>query len=415
MFESVQKYLENDFNVFLLAILVMLVMGKLFAKAAKSLGFAEVSGEILAGILLGPTFLGAMHFDFYQVFTSKFQNGFFNVFFQLSLILLMFMTGLKINVTEATTHLRKTFSIALFGILFPFITGVMIAWFFQNLFVSGDSEYPVFVFPLFMGIAYTISALPVIAKILMDIKLFHTPTGTIIISTAFLVDIICWGIFTLITQLHSPGLSNLFILFGCFIVLYLFKKHWASALSKHIDKNRDVGLIICLCLTVSIIFQFLHFDACLGAFLGGVIFNKFLKSDEIKNILSQWIMNFFAPIFFVSIGIKVDFLTNFNWQLTCLIFVTCSLSKIAGSYIGAHLSGIRGIERTVISLALNARGTIEIIFSTIALNLGIISNPTYVALVIMALLTSILSGILLKRIVHSNEPRLFSTHVESTL
>jgi len=396
----------NDFLVLLTDIFIILLLGNLLGELAKKFNFPAIVGELFAGIILGPTFLEKINLDLYQTLfpTSGLIFHILEFLFQLSLILIMFTSGLEIDLRSIIKQKKVTLLITAFGIAVPFLTGMAIARVLPNFFLISDVNCSSLIFQTFMGTAFAIAALPVIAKILMDTQIIQTPTGIIIISSAVLTDVIGWFIFSFITQSQEKPTIIAIPIMGLFFtlmitpgnkLLHVFLKkikntpHWINII---------LGLCLCICLFFTILSELLSLHSCLGAFLSGIALKDVIKNyKQVKLILNQFISSFFSPLFFVSIGLRINFLEDFNPFLIIIIFIFASLSKVGSVYIGAYFSGIKRKEAFIISIALNARGAMEIVFSTIALNLGIISKPIHIALVTMALLTSIISGILIKK------------------
>ncbi len=384
----------------------MLFLGRFLGELSKKANLPEITGEIIGGIILGPSILGKINFDLYQTLFSASSPASYILesLFQLSLILVMFISGLKIDLHSVIKQKKAAFLITIFGTFIPFIVGMLVALSLPKFFLAPVSNHSNFIFPFFLGTAFAVEALPVVAKILMDTQIIHTSIGVIIISSAILTDIIGWGFFAFITQSQArPSVFTIFFISLFFISLRtlgdrLMRKflqkiehtcHWPSIV---------LSLCLCICLFFTILSASLSLHPCLGAFLSGTILGNIVKNyNQVKEILDQFIMSFFSPLFFVSISLKVNFIEHFNFALVISILVLASLSKIIAVHIGAYFSGIKKEEALIISVALNARGAMGIVFSTIALDLGIISNPIHVALVIMGLTTSIISGVVIKK------------------
>ena len=347
-------------------------------------------------MLLGPTVFGRTNPDLYQtLFSSGGTVGnIMGIVFQFSLMLTMFAAGFEVDLSTLTKHKKTTLLITSIGIIIPFIIGSL---FGQMLNVDIK-------FSLFLGVAFTITALPVIIKILIDSQLIYTQMGSTIISIAILTDIIGFMLFGFVTHdKESPTLISVLLLPFLFITTITISKYGRALLDKMaVIKNWpsfSLSLSICLCMVYAILCQYLHIHSFLGAFLAGIALRDIFKAyPNLKEILNGFIVCFFSPLFFVSIGLKVNFIENFNLELVVLILLLASISKIAAVQLGAIIAGIKSKDAFLIGLILNARGAMEIIFSTIALNMGIISNTIYVALVIMALISSVVSSITAKQV-----------------
>lgn len=400
------KIIENNFIIILSLVLTILILGRIFAGVAKRFGLPEITGELVAGILLGPTVLGNFSPDiFAMIFShSKDVSTFMQYFLQLSLVLIMFATGLEIDFGSVVKHKRPAFLITGCGVAMPFCAGLLIALYMPEWFPTPLNNYSEFTFPLFLGTAFAIEALPVIAKILVDSQMLNTSAGVIILSSAIVTDIIGWSIFAFITKAdESPTVLSLLCIGLLFIItirsgMKLFKLFFKKIENSSHWQCQIISCCIAICLIFTICSTALSLHFCLGAFMAGIISREALREySQIKDTISDFIMGLFAPLYFVSIGMKVNFIEHFNFKLVALIIILASASKIISVFIGSYVSGIRGRKAMLISVALNARGAMEIVFSSIALSLGIISDSVYIALVIMALLTSMSSGIFVKK------------------
>jgi len=159
-----------------------------------------------------------------------------------------------------------------------------------------------------------------------------------------------------------------------------------------------LSILLGCCLLCAAFTQSINLHAILGAFIAGIAFGDSVHLHEkAREIIHQFVTNFFAPLFFVSIGLKVNFVQNFELPIVLLILVLAYVGKVFGAFIGAYSAGLTKDESLVIGFGMNARGAMEIILGTLALNAGLISPQIFVALIIMALITSLTSGPLMKR------------------
>ncbi len=380
-----QNHINDPFGTVLLILLIMLVVGHLLSLLAKKINLPEICGQLLAGILLGPTVFGLLTPNLYQkVFPIQSVTN-LNTLFQLSLIMTMFTAGLEVELSSLIRDKKATIKITCIGILLPFICG----YFFGNI-MQIDLRLSIF-----LGIAFSITALPVIIKILLDTGLISTQIGSIVMSTAILTDLIGLFAFGLITQTKSnPSLISVML----FIVIYILLtktliKYKSLFILKCSSNSYRLSIGISIGLALAICCHYLHLHPCLGAFLGGICMREFYQNHPSKVVLTDFVDNFFSPLFFVSIGLNINFIESFNLRLILFILIAASMSKVVAVHLGARLAGIKHNNALLIAIISNARGAIEIIFSTIALEVGIISPAIYVALIALALISSVISGI----------------------
>ncbi|MFN6944407.1 MAG: cation:proton antiporter [Cytophagaceae bacterium] len=395
----------------LLALSTILIAGRLMGEVFRKIGQPSVIGEILAGIILGPTILGMIFPDiFHTIFPrDNYVTLALDGFTQVSVILLLFIAGLEVELDVVMSQGKKAAIISLFSIAIPFALGFGIPMLWPELLdVEPENKY---IFSLFFGTALSITALPVIARILMDLNLFKSNFGILIITSAMVNDLLGWMFFAVILSLINPtadanlwgtlGTTILFTLLMLTIGKFLFNK-----ILPWINKNFAwpggiLSISIALCLLAASFTEFVGIHGIFGAFIFGVaLSSSFHFKDRAKEIIHHFINNIFAPIFFVGIGLKVNFIENFDWLLTVLVIAIAFAGKMIGGTIGAKLSGYNLRESMAISSGMNARGAMEIILGLLALQANIINEEMFVAIVIMALFTSITSGPMMKFFLH---------------
>jgi len=309
-----------------------------------------VLGEILLGIFLGPTLLGTL-FPTVSKWLLPIDGSVgsaFQLIIRMVVILLLFVAGMETNLSAIRTEGRKVLWIALGSALLPFVAGLLLALGFPALFgiVSGQP----FLFGSFVGIAFAISALPVIIRILMDLGLYHSKVGTITVAAASLMDLWGWMAFTIILSNFKPTTIQ-----------------------------DSVGM--------------LWSHMTLLSFLVGILLgNSSHVPKKAQKLAYGIVIPFLSPLFFLSIGAKVNFAANWQVPLIASIIFLATFSKIAGTFVAGRLNGLSDKEALAVGFALNARGAMEIILSEKALEVGLIQPPLFVALVIMALFTSFLGG-----------------------
>ena len=370
-------------------------------------------GELLVGIALGPTVLGTLYppaYDYlFPLVSSPHISIALDSIFSLSVIMLLFVAGMEVQLPMVLRQGKAAITTGLGGMIVPFATGFAAAWFLPEWFGIVPAGQNRLLFALFLGTALSISALPVIARILMDMNLFKTNIGMIIIASAMFNDLIGWLFFSFILSMsgqHSNGFgigyTILFIFaFGAFM-LFIGRRLINRALPWIQTKLSWPGGVLAmslgLCLISAAFTESIGIHAILGAFIAGIAIGDSVHlREQAREIIHQFVTNFFAPLFFVSIGLKVNFVQNFDPLIVGVVLVLAYVGKVVGASAGAMLGGLSRRHSLAVGFGLNARGAMEIILGTLALNAGLISQPIFVALVIMALVTSLTSGPLLRK------------------
>lgn len=391
----------------LLQLAAMLMLARIFAEIAQKFKQPAVVGELIAGILLGPTILGTFLPEIHEyLFMSNQQaNLALDGFVQVAVVLLLFIAGLEVELHLVWSQGKSAINISFLGLVVPFIVGFVFPYFFPDFFGLADGDR--LLFSLFMGTAMSITALPVVVRILMDTNLFKTKMGMLIVASAMVNDIIGWLIFSVILSLmgkssnlsmvNTIGITLIFTFFMLTLGKFLINKSLPWVNKKMAWPGGVLSVSMAFCFLLAAFTEWLGIHAIFGAFLLGVALgDSDHMSERAKEIVHQFINNIFAPLFFVSIGLKINFVANFDLMLTLAILAISFAGKILGSGYGAFRGGFQKKEALAIGFGMNARGAMEIILGLIALEAGLINEKLFVALVVMALVTSMTSGPLMK-------------------
>jgi Kef-type K+ transport system membrane component KefB len=397
------KLSHNELITLLLAISIMLVFSRILAEMGRKFKLPVVMGELLVGIILGPTILGAVLPGTEAYLFPKAGNVpvALDAITSLSVIMLLFVTGMEVQLPMVIRQGKVAVYTSLLSMIIPFAMGFAAAYFLPQVFETGEDTR--LMFSLFLGTALAISALPVIARILMDLNLLKTDTGVLIIASAMFNDLVGWLFFSFILSLFandesiSVGYSITMIIgFGLFMLTigrYLLNKSLPWIQTKLSWPGGVLSISLGICLLCAAFTESINIHAILGAFIAGIAIGDSVHlKEKAREIIHQFVTNFFAPLFFVSIGLKVNFVENFDLAIVLIILVLAYIGKISGASLGAYLGGMSKNKSLAVGFGMNARGAMEIILGTLALNAGLINAPVFVALVVMAIITSLTSG-----------------------
>ncbi len=388
----------------LLAITLMLAFGRIFGELFRKIKQAAVVGEIIAGIILGPTIFGAIFpgvYDFIFPETGPVAVA-LEALVNLAIIFLLLVVGFEIDLGVVLKQGKAALLTGTTGILFPFLIGGSAALFLPSLF-GVNTERPVML-AFFIATALAVSALPIIARTLMDLNLFKSKLGMTIMAAAMFNDFIGWIIFSVFLGLidagaHSGGVTTtiIYTLVFVFLMLFIFRKVIHKILpwiqSELSWPGGIISFVMVMALIGAAITEKIGVHSIFGAFIVGVaIGDSAHLSFRTREIVNQFITNIFAPLFFVSIGLKMNFVEAFDPVVTLVILVIGFAGKIIGCGLGAYWSGFKMNESIAVGFAMNARGVLEIVLSIFALQAGIIDPSIFVGIIILVLLSSILSG-----------------------
>ncbi len=405
------KLVHSDIVVLLASIGGILILARIFAELGKKIKMPLVMGEILLGIILGPTVFGSLYPDLCATVLPK--TGAVKIAMDgitsLAVVMLLFVAGMEVQLQVMLKQGKTAVYTSFTSMIIPFILGFTAVWFFPGFFVFSPDRR--LVYALFFGIAMAVSALLVITRILMDLNLFKTKVGMVIIAAAIFDDLTGWILFSFVLSLmgQQGEITSIWFTIGMILGFGLFMliigRYFINRALPWIQKNLSwpggvLSIALGLCFLSAAFTEYIGLHAILGAFIVGIAFGDsvHLRERE-REIIHQFVTNVFAPLFFVSLGFKVNFIENFDWQLVLLVFFLAVGCKVFGASLGGYLGGLTKRESLAVGFGLNARGAMEIILGTLALNAGLIDSKMFVALVVMALITSMMSGPLMKRFI----------------
>ncbi len=397
---------HHEVMLMFLSLGLMLGLARVLGELAQRLGQPMVVGEILAGVLLGPTVLGriapaAMQFLFpatgnLPVVISGLAT--------ISVALFLLVAGMEIELSTIWRQGRTALGVALAGIVVPFILGLASAQIAPDLLGREPGSDPL-IFALFFATAVSISALPVIAKTLMDLNLYRTSFGMIVVSAAVFDDLCGWFIFAMILGMmkggHSTGseVATTIVLTLALAAVMLTVGRWLiHRILPWLQKNASwpggvLGFAFSSALLAAALTEWIGIHAVFGSFLVGIcIGDSSHFRDETRRTIRNFVGFIFAPLFFASVGLRIDFAATFSPQIVLAVLVIACLGKILGCGLAARWTGASPRTGWAIGFAMNARGAMEIILGLLALQNGIIRERMFVALVVMALVTSMMSG-----------------------
>ena len=395
----------HDVMTMFLALAVLLGTAKLAGEVMQKLDQPSVLGEIMAGILLGPTVLGQIKPNVYAFLFPATGNLpiVLDTVTTLGVVFFLLSAGLEIDLRSIFRQGRSAIAVSFCGVIIPFVFGFAAAGLFPRFLGAGEGADRL-IFALFVGTALSISALPVIAKILMDLNLLRSEMGTVVMSSAMFDDLVGWILFSMILGMMNGGSSmagvkRTVLLVIAFVVLALTVVRWMiDKVLPHIQAHTSwpggvLGFIFTLTLASAAFAEYAGIHAVFGAFIIGIAVGE---STHLRKRTSELIhgivTNVFAPFFFASIGLRTNFVTNFNLPITVTVIAVACIGKLLGAGMGARLGGMDKRTSWGVGLAMNARGAMEMILGLLALQAGLIRVTMFVALVVMALFTSLVSA-----------------------
>lgn len=391
-------------SILLLQIAIILSAVKIFGWICQKLGQPSVVGEIIAGIVLGPSLLGLYFPDTSAFIFPKVSLYNIEILSQIGLILFMFIVGLELNIKTIKKKATEAVIISHASIIFPFALGFILAYFMYEQF--SHENVPFISFALFMGIAMSITAFPVLARIVHEKGINKTSLGPIVITCAAIDDITAWCILAAVIAIVKAGsfTSSLFvILVAIAYVVFMFRivrpflrrmaENWSS--KKLMSKSLLIIYFLILFLS-SYATEVIGIHALFGAFVAGVIMPTGMNFREnLTQKIEDIALVIFLPLFFVYTGLRTEIglLNDANLWMACLVIIIVAITgKFWGSALSARFVGLNWRDSTIIGTLMNTRGLMELVVLNIGLDLGVLTPEVFAMMVVMALVTTFMTS-----------------------
>jgi Kef-type K+ transport system membrane component KefB len=385
----------------LVALLAILLAGRWMGKLCLHFGQPRVVGEIIAGIMLGPSLLGQISRPAMEFILPAEVAPYLGVLAQVGVLLYMFLVGLELNAGLIRHHAHAAVAISHASILAPFILGAALAlWLFQVQELA-PAGVPFTSFALFMGVAMSITAFPVLARILTDRRLDKTPLGVLALSCAATDDVTAWCLLAFVvgvTQAKVAGaVGTMFLALAYIGVMAAIVRPLAVRyLGHHAEKqppSRMAVWVLVGLLASAATAEWIGVHAIFGAFLlGAVIPHDSDVARDFSNKLQDIVKILFLPAFFALTGMRTEIGLLSGWQawvICAAIIVVATLGKFGGTVAAARFTGIDWRTSAELGILMNTRGLMELVVLNIGLEMGVISPKLFAMMVIMAVATTL--------------------------
>ena len=419
--QFVTDNLHHPLSILLIQIIAVLLMVRLFGFLFKHIGQPGVIGEIVAGIVLGPSVLGYFFPDVFQALFPPESLTNLELLSQVGLVLFMFVIGMELDFSVLKNKINETLVISHAGILVPFFLGIVASyWIYEEYAAAQTAFLP---FALFIGISMSITAFPVLARIIQDRNMTKTSLGTLAIASAANDDVTAWCLLAVViaiakagtfaSALYAIGLTALYIIIMFMVVRPFLKKVGEVYANQEVINKTFVALILLILIISSTLTEIIGIHALFGAFMAGVVMPPsigFLKvmMEKVEDIA----LVFFLPLFFAFTGLRTEIgLINSPalWGV-CLLLITVAVAgKLGGCAVAARLVGESWKDSFTIGTLMNTRGLMELVALNIGYEMGVLPPSIFVILVIMALVTTFMTTPLLhlvERVFARREERL---------
>jgi Kef-type K+ transport system membrane component KefB len=403
-YKSLIHNLEHPLAILLLQIITIIIVARFFGWIFRKIGQPSVIGEIIAGIFLGPSLVGMYFPEYSAMLFPPDSLGNLQFLSQIGLILFMFVVGMELDLKVLKNRANEAIVISHASIVIPFTLGIGLAYFIYYRFAPDG--VPFLSFALFMGIAMSITAFPVLARIVQERGIHKTKLGAIVITCAAADDITAWCVLAAVIAIVKAGtfassiyiisLALLYVLLMLFVVKPFLKKIGDLYATRENLSKPVVAIFIVTLIISSYITEIIGIHALFGAFMTGAIMPDITK---IRKIIIEKVEDvsliLLLPLFFVFTGLRTQIgLINdsYLWQITGLIILVAVVGKFLGSALAAKFVGQNWRDSLTIGALMNTRGLMELIVLNIGLDLKVLTPEVFTMMVIMALVTTFMTG-----------------------
>jgi Kef-type K+ transport system membrane component KefB len=382
----------------LVALTAVIIVGRLLGRLFRLIGQPPVIGEVIAGILLGPSLLGRIAPDAYLFILPSAVVPFLGVVAQLGVILYMFLVGLELNPDVLRGQARSTIATAHAGIALPFVLGAVLALYLYPRFSTSDVSFTAFA--LFSGIAMSVTAFPVLARILSDRGMSRTDLGVLALTCAAVADVTAWCLLAFVVGVVQASARSALLVtvmtLGFIAFMFLIVRPIAARLAHAADdpdpSREAIALALVAVLLASLATEAIGVHAIFGAFLlGAVIPHDSALARSLDHSLNHLVTILLLPAFFAFAGMRTEIglvSGGYEWLVLGLIVVVATVGKFGGTLVAARVTGLDWRRAGALGILMNTRGLMELIVLNVGLDLGVISPTLFTMLVLMALVTT---------------------------
>lgn len=391
--------------IFFLQIVLLIVVGRLLGEWMQCHCQPAVLGQLLAGILLGPSFFGFLWPAAQQAIfpVAPSHREMLNAVSELGVLLLLLLTGMEMDL-KLVKRVRQTAAItSAAGIVIPFLCGFLLGHFLPTNILPDPNRR--LLTSLFLATALSISSVKIVAVVLREVDFLRRNLGQVILSAAILDDTVGWVTLALISGLAAKGavvliqvllgvLGTAAFLIFCFTIgsrLVARMIRWSN--DHFVSEMAVITVILVITITLALVTHFIGVHTVLGAFMAGIMIGQSpILTKQIEGALRGLIVALFMPVFFGVAGLSIDLkiLTDPHLLALALLFIAvASVGKLVGCYLGSRLARLNPQEALAVGFAMNARGSTEVILATIGLSMGLLNQHLFTMIVLMAVVTTL--------------------------
>lgn len=402
--DSLLFNLHHPLAILLIQIVTIVLVARFFGWIFQKIGQPSVIGEIIAGIVLGPSLFGAYFPEFSAALFPTASLGNLNLLAQIGLILFMFVIGMELDLKVIKNKAGDAVVISHASIVFPFALGMFLSYFIYKEFAPVGT--PFLSFSLFTGIAMSITAFPVLARIVQERGIHKTRLGTVVLTAAAADDITAWCMLAVVIAIVKAGsfASALYVIALAIVYVLVMLKLVRPFLHRigHLNKNKEnldkatIAIFFVTLVLSAYATEVIGIHALFGAFMTGAIMpdNARFRHIFVEKVEDVAVV-LFLPLFFVYTGLRTEIgLLNdiYLWKITGLIILVAVIGKFVGSALASKFVGQSWKNSLIIGALMNTRGLMELIVLNIGYELGVLTSEVFAMMVIMALFTTFMTG-----------------------
>ena len=406
--QGIRDNLREPLTLLLLQLIVIVLLARVFGALFVKFHQPAVIGEMVAGIVLGPSVIGTLFPCTFQFIFPTNSLGPLRMLSQVGVILFMFVVGMELDVKELRSKARTAVMVSHVSIVFPYFLGVLVSLFVYREYANANVHFTPFA--LFMGIAMSITAFPVLARIIDERNLAKTELGSTAITCAAVDDVTAWTILAFVVAFaKSQDSSNcwitillLIVFFAAMLLIvkpFLQRSLAANSPQPHALTRNTIVAVLVLVFTCGLITEIIGIHALFGAFMAGICMPQNLEfRTRLRERLESFSSAFLLPLFFAFTGLRtqVGLLNDWSTVAVCLgLIAVATIGKLGGSMLIAKWTGMNWCDSFALGALMNTRGLVELIVLNIGFDLGILSPHVFTMMVIMALTTTCMTGPLL--------------------
>ncbi len=395
----------SNLLIFLLQVGLLLLLAVVLGRLASRFGLPAVVGELLVGVVLGPSLLAwaapGLHDWLFPAAAEQYHL--LDAVGQIGVVLLVALTGMQMDMGMVRRRGATAAGVSVGGLVIPLGLGIGAGYLLPKALVPHGTDTTVFA--LFLGVAMCVSAIPVIAKTLMDMKLLHRNVGQLTLTAGMIDDAFGWCMLSIVSAMAvsavTTGTVLLSIAYVAIIVVFAFTigRPLVRGALGFAARSNETGFTVATAVILIILAaagsQALGLEAVFGAFICGMLIGSVGKAHLPKlTSLRTVVLSGLAPVFFATAGLRMDLTALIRPEvlLTGLVVLALAIAgKFVGVYAGARLSRLNKWEALALGAGLNARGVIEVVVAMVGLRLGILSVEVYTIIILVAIITSLIA------------------------